>query len=155
MALRLTRRLLSSPAIKDFAAYEALKTSGAPVMVGYFSSHFSLAGKMYKDQFEAMASTNPKAKFYTVDVDDCPLAAYDAEVTEVPSVVIQPLGLKPDGSNYDKTDMIVVAPELAKFDQVISRAKAALDATTVIESGETPEPWSFDPATGTTMAPHK
>ena len=27
------------------------------------------------------------------------------QVTEVPSVVIQPLGLKPDGSYYDKTDM--------------------------------------------------
>ncbi|CAK8996138.1 Hypothetical protein (Fragment) [Durusdinium trenchii] len=52
---------------------------------------------MYKEQFEAMAKSYPKYSFYTCDVDDAPLAAYDAEVTEVPSVVIQPLGLKPDG----------------------------------------------------------
>ena len=52
-----------------------------------------------------MAKSYPKYSFYTCDVDDAPLAAYDAEVTEVPSVVIQPLGLKPDGSYYDKTDM--------------------------------------------------
>mmetsp|Transcript_37792 Transcript_37792/g.112275 ORF Transcript_37792/g.112275 Transcript_37792/m.112275 type:complete len:156 (-) Transcript_37792:18-485(-) len=155
MALRFTRRLLSSPAVKDFASYEALKTSGAPVMVGFYNSHFSLAGKMYQEQFAAMAQSNPKAKFYTVDVDDVPLAAYDAEVTEVPSVVIQPLGLKADGSAYDKTDMVVVAPELAKFDQVIPRAKAALDGMTILEAEGTPMPWQFDPATGTTMAPHK
>eukprot|EP00418_Pyrodinium_bahamense_P041504 CAMPEP_0179208602 /NCGR_PEP_ID=MMETSP0796-20121207/104032_1 /TAXON_ID=73915 /ORGANISM="Pyrodinium bahamense, Strain pbaha01" /LENGTH=46 /DNA_ID= /DNA_START= /DNA_END= /DNA_ORIENTATION= len=46
MALRLSRRLLSVPAIKDFAAYEALKTSKAPVIVGWFTGHFSTAAKM-------------------------------------------------------------------------------------------------------------
>mmetsp|Transcript_71679 Transcript_71679/g.187924 ORF Transcript_71679/g.187924 Transcript_71679/m.187924 type:complete len:155 (+) Transcript_71679:20-484(+) len=153
MALRLTRRLLASPAIKDFASYEALKTSGAPVMVGFFNGHFSLAGKMYQEQFAAMAQTNPKAKFYTVDVDDVPLAAYDAEVTDVPSIVITPLGLKPDGSPYDKTDMVVIAADLARFDQVIPRAKAALDGMVILEGGNT-APWQFDPATGTTLPPH-
>merc|ERR1719245_2624301 len=78
-------------------------------MVGFFTGHWSLASKMYKEQFEAMAASYPKESFYTCDVDDAPLAAYDAEVTEVPSVVIQPLGLKPDGSAYDKTDMVVFA----------------------------------------------
>merc|ERR1711862_594155 len=91
------------------------------------------AGKMYEAQFDAMANSYPKYSFYKCDVDDCPLAAYDAEVEEVPSVVILPLGLKPNGSPYDKSDMIVVAPELAKFDEVVSRAKAALDTLTVIE----------------------
>merc|ERR1712039_392348 len=128
MALRFSRRLLSVPAVKDFAAYEALKTSGTTMMVGLFTGHWSLASKMYKPQFEAMASSYPKASFYTCDVDDAPLAAYDAEVTEVPSIVVQPLGLKPDGSPYDKTDMVVVAPELAQFDQIIPRAKAAIDS---------------------------
>merc|ERR1719394_1284242 len=102
-------------------------------MVGLFPGHWSLASKMYAPQFEAMAASYPKAKFYTCDVDDAPQAAYDAEVTEVPSVVIQPLGLKPDGSPYDKTDMVVVAPELARFDQVLPKAKAALDALVVME----------------------
>merc|ERR1719422_2072817 len=124
MALRLSRRLLSVPAIKDIAAYNALKTSKAPVMVGWFTGHFSTAAKMYSEQFEAMASAYPKYAFYKCDVDDVPLAAYDAEVTEVPSVVIQPLGLKPNGAPYDKTDMVVVAPELARFDQVVPSAKA-------------------------------
>merc|ERR1712107_390227 len=113
-----------------------------------FSSHFSTGGKMYLEQFEAMAKAYPKAAFYTCDVDDVPLAAYDAEVTEVPSVVIQPLGLKPDGSFYDKTDMVVVSPELAQFDQVISRAKGVLDAIEVFEEDVPRKPWQFDPATG-------
>merc|ERR1712113_1232892 len=110
----------------------------------------SAASKMYDEQFEAMSKTYSKYTFYKCDVDDCPLAAYDAEVEEVPSVVILPLGLKPDGSAYDKTDMVVVSPELAKFDQVIPRAKAALDSCVVIEDPDAPEPklWQFDPATG-------
>merc|ERR1719245_2732303 len=125
------------------------------MMVGYFTGHWSLASKMYKDQFESMAVSYPKAAFYTCDIDDAPLAAYDAEVTEVPSVVIQPLGLKPDGSPYDKTDMVVVAPELARFDQVLPRAKAIIDSTTVIEDPEDPQPWQFDPSTGTTLPRHR
>merc|ERR1712222_227289 len=98
-----------------------------------------------------MAASNPKVAFYTWDVDDVPLAAYDAEVTEVPSVVIQPLGLKPDGSPYDKTDMVVVSPELAQFDQVIPKAKAVIDSTVVVEDPAGQQAWQFDPATGTTL----
>merc|ERR1712070_1045198 len=123
----------SVPAIKDYAAYEAMKTSTAPMMVGYYTSHFSAASKLYAEQFEAMSKAYPKYSFYKVDVDDVPLAAYDAEVEEVPSVVILPLGLKPSGSHYDKTDMVVVAPEMAKFDEVIGRAKTALDGITVVD----------------------
>merc|ERR1712190_185825 len=137
------------------AAYEAIKTSKAPMMVGWFTGHFSTAAKMYGEQFHAMASANPKAAFYTCDVDDAPLAAYDAEVTEVPSIVIQPLGLKPNGAPYDKTDMIVIAPELARFDQVLPSAKAALDAVVVVDDAEEPKPWQFDPATGTTLPQHR
>mmetsp|Transcript_45878 Transcript_45878/g.133554 ORF Transcript_45878/g.133554 Transcript_45878/m.133554 type:complete len:111 (-) Transcript_45878:108-440(-) len=110
---------------------------------------------MFKPQFEAMAANYPKAKFFTCDIDDAPLAAYDAEVTEVPSVVVLPLGLKPNGSHYEKSDMVVVAPELARFDQVLPRAKAVIDATTVVEDPEGPRPWHFDPATGTTLPAHR
>eukprot|EP00928_Gymnodinium_smaydae_P054162 TRINITY_DN37981_c0_g1_i1.p1 TRINITY_DN37981_c0_g1~~TRINITY_DN37981_c0_g1_i1.p1 ORF type:complete len:156 (+),score=21.76 TRINITY_DN37981_c0_g1_i1:50-517(+) len=155
MALRVGRRFFSVPAIKDFAAYEALKVSKTPVMVGWFTGHFSTAAKMFDNQFEAMAKAYPKYCFYRCDVDDCPTAAYDAEVEDVPSVTILPLGLKPDGSPYDKSDMIVIAPELARFDQVVPRAKAALDSLHVIESDEASESWQFDPATGTTLPPHK
>merc|ERR1711953_38720 len=131
-ALRFSRRMLCAPALKDVASYEALKVSTAPMMVGFYTAHFSAASKMYAEQFEAMSKAYPKCSFYTCDVDDAPLAAYDAEVEDVPSVVILPLGLKPDGSAYDKTDMVVVAPELAKFDQVIPNAKAALDGIAVV-----------------------
>merc|ERR1719267_68789 len=103
------------------------------MMVGFYTGHFSAASKLYHEQFEAMSKSYPKYSFYKCDVDDCPLAAYDAEVEEVPSVVILPLGLKPNGAAYDKTDMVVVAPELAKFNEVIPRAKAAVDGITVIE----------------------
>merc|ERR1712080_396442 len=141
MALRFSRRLLSVPAIKDFATYEAMKTSTTPMMVGFYTSHFSAASKMYAEQFEAMSKAYPKYCFYTVDVDDVPRAAYDAEVEEVPSVVILPLGLKPNGGHYDKTDMVVVAPEMAKFHEVIPRAKAAIDSITVIEDEGERAPW--------------
>merc|ERR1719190_66543 len=124
-------------------------------MVGWFTGHFSTAAKMNSEQFEAMAKAYPKYEFYTCDVDDAPLAAYDSEVVDVPSVVIQPLGLKPDGSPYDKTDMVVVAPELARFDQVLPKAKAAIDATPVVEDLEGQRPWQFDPATGTTLPAHR
>merc|ERR1719231_2038715 len=114
-----------------------------------------MASKMYAEQFQAMSNSYPKYSFYTCDVDDCPMAAYDAEVEEVPSVVILPLGLKPDGAPYDKTDMVVVAPEQAAFNEVIPRAKAAIDSITVIEDEGERAPWQFDPNTGTTMPPHK
>merc|ERR1719221_534758 len=114
-------------------------------MVGWFTGHFSTAGKMYEEQFETMAKSYPKYAFFKCDVDDCPQAAYDAEVEEVPSVVILPLGLKPDGSTFDKTDMVVVAPELAQYDKVIPRAKAVLDTITVVDDNTDRKPWVFDP----------
>merc|ERR1719326_2526171 len=124
-------------------------------MVGYFTGHFSSASKMFAEQFEAMASAYPKYSFYTCDVDDVPQAAYDAEVEEVPSVVVLPLGLKPNGSHYDKTDMVVVAPEMAAFNEVIAKAKAALDGLTVLDDDGERAPWQFDPNTGTTLPPHQ
>merc|ERR1719230_1214448 len=153
--MRRSLRLLSVPAVKDMATYEAMKTSSTPMMVGYYTAHHSAASKLHKEQFEAMAKSYPKYSFYTCDVDDVPLAAYDAEVEEVPSIVILPLGLKPDGSSYDKTDMVVVAPEQAAFNEVIPKAKAALDGISVIEDEGERAPWQFDPNTGTTMPPHK
>merc|ERR1711862_569904 len=142
-------RLLSVPALKDIATYEAMKTSTTPMMVGYYTGHFSAVSKMSAEQFEAMAKAYPKYSFYKCDVDDVPLAAYDAEVEDVPSVVILPLGLKPDGSPYDKTDMVVVAPQMAAFHEVISKAKAAIDAITVLDDDSERAPWQFDPNTGT------
>merc|ERR1711972_134777 len=110
-----------------------MKISKTPMMVGYYTGHFSAASKMFQQQFESMAAAYPKYSFYTCDVDDVPLAAYDAEVEDVPSVVILPLGLKPDGSRYDKTDMVVVSAELGQYNEVISKAKSALDAITVVD----------------------
>merc|ERR1711924_62004 len=104
--MRRALRRLSVPAVKDMATYEAMKTSSTPMMVGYYTAHHSAASKLHMEQFEAMAKAYPKYSFYTCDVDDVPLAAYDAEVEEVPSIVVLPLGLKPDGSHYDKTDMV-------------------------------------------------
>merc|ERR1711924_307654 len=116
-------------------------------MVGFYTGHFSAASKLYHEQFEAMASAYPKYSFYTCDVDDVPLAAYDAEVEDVPSVVILSLGLKPDGSPYDKTDMVVVAPQMAAYHEVIPKAKAAIDAITVLDDDSERAPWQFDPNT--------
>ncbi|CAK0812192.1 unnamed protein product, partial [Prorocentrum cordatum] len=52
-------------------------------------------------------------------------AAYDSADVDVPIVVIMPLGLKPDGSPYDKTDVVVVFPELGRYDQAAVRARPA------------------------------
>merc|ERR1719284_2007301 len=120
-----------------------MKTSTAQAMVGFYTAHHSAASKMFSESFEAMSKAYPKYSFFTCAVDDVPLAAYDAEVEEVPSVVILPLGLKPDGSSYDKTDMVVVAPEQAAFNEVIPRAKAAIDSITVIEDEGERAPWQF------------
>merc|ERR1719163_907968 len=127
MALRLSLRRLCAPVLKDFAQFEAMKTSSTPMMVGYFSAHFSTGSKLFAEQFETMAKSYPKYSFFKCDVDDVPLAAYDAEVEDVPSVVLMPLGTKPDGQEYDKTDWVVVKPELAAYNEVISNAKAAMD----------------------------
>merc|ERR1719214_363678 len=132
-----------------------MKTAKTPMMVGWFTGHFSTGAKMFEEQFETMAKAYPKYSFYKVDVDDVPLAAYDAEVEEVPSVVVLPLGLKSNGAHFDKTDMVVVAPEMASFNEVIPRAKAAIDGITVIEDEAERKPWQFDPNTGTTMPPHQ
>merc|ERR1712000_633823 len=110
-----------------------MKTTKTPMMVGFLTGHFSTASKMYAEKFQEMAKAYPKYAFYTVDVDDCPRAAYDAEVEDVPSVVILPLGLKPNGARYDKTDMVVVSADCAKYDEVVPKAKVALDAITVLE----------------------
>lgn len=77
------------------------------------------------------------------------------EVADVPTIVILPLGLKPDGSPYDKSDMVVIAPELARFDLVLPRAKAAMDDLAVVADPEGPRSWEFDPATGTTSPTHR
>merc|ERR1719424_14240 len=132
--MRRSLRLLNVPAIKDIATYESIKTSTAPMMVGYYTGHFSAASKLYAEQFEAMAKAYPRYSFYTCDVDDVPLAAYDAEVEEVPSIVILPLGLKPNGASYDKTEM-------AAFNEVIGRAKAAVDGITVVDDEAERAPW--------------
>lgn len=115
---------------------------------------FSTASKMYAEKFQEMSKAYPKYTFYTVDVDACPRAAYDAEVEDVPSVVILPLGLKPNGAKYDKTDMVVVSADCAKYDDVIPNAKAALDGITVLDDEGERLPWEFDPSTGTTLPPH-
>lgn len=43
----------------------------------------------------------------------------------------------------------------ARLSQVLARAKAAIDATTVIEDPQGARPWQFDPATGTTLPVHE
>lgn len=42
----------------------------------------------------------------------------------MPSVVVLPLGFKPNGSPYGKSDMVVISPEVARANQVLSRDQA-------------------------------
>ena len=74
------------------AEYEALKQSSR-VAVGYFHSKSSLASKLNETKFEGIAASYPESYgFFKVDVDAVPSVAYEMEVTDVPSVGVQPLG---------------------------------------------------------------
>merc|ERR1719321_526994 len=130
---RVFRRLLSTGAprrgvhvLKDLESYEALKAN-SKVMVGWFSAHWSAAGKLYEPKFDELAASYPAYTFYKVDVDAVPKAAYDMEVQDVPTVSVLPLGSKPDGSLYDKTDLQVISAPQAEYGAVVGDAKTAID----------------------------
>lgn len=55
------------------------------------------------------------------DMDACKCKAVDR-----PHSIAPPPGACSRGSPYDKSDMVVISPELARFDQVLSRAKASV-----------------------------
>ena len=90
-------------------------------------------------------------KFYKVDVDKVPRAAYDMEVEDVPSVAVTPIGRKPDGTEYDKTDLRVVKAEMARYDQILPSAKEVIDRVQFGEGDVASRVWKFDPATGTSL----
>ena len=66
-----------------------------------------------------------------------------------------PMGPKPDGSLYDKTDLQVVSAPLAEYASVIPEAKTAIDSVQYGEGSFEALPWKFDPSTGTTLPPHQ
>ena len=56
-----------------------------------------------------------------------------------------------DESHYElirSCAQVVVAPELAKFDQVLPKAKSVVDSIEVLDDEGEREAWQFDPATG-------
>ncbi|CAD7968610.1 unnamed protein product [Amoebophrya sp. A25] len=155
---RVSQRLLSTPAnlhvIKSAAQYEALKLKSR-ALVGYFTAGFSTPSKLYESQFSDFAASNPQHTFFTCDIDEAPTVAYDCEVSDVPSVSVLPLGSKPDGSIFDKSDMVTIkADETLDYGNVVSRGKQALDSMPLSGEDSAPrKPWRFDPATGTTVPP--
>merc|ERR1712183_456639 len=111
-------------------------------------------GKLYEPRFMDMAKSD-QATFFTCDIDAAPQVAYDCEVTDVPSVSVLPLGMRPDGTQYDKTDLVTTSPNAdLQYDKVFSEAKTAMDSYKVEEAKEPRAPWNFDPATGTTLPRH-
>eukprot|EP00392_Amoebophrya_sp_AT5.2_P015798 g16014.t1 len=157
------RRLLSAAAkpgnlhaITTAAEYEALKLTSR-ALVGYHHAGFSTASKLYEPQFSEMAAKHPDYTFFTCDIDAAPTVAYDCEVVDVPSVSVLPLGSRPDGSCFDKADMVTVkAGENLDYGAVVSKAKKALDGMPLNCADATAgkrKPWRFDPATGTTLPP--
>uniref|UniRef100_A0A6U9JYV6 Thioredoxin domain-containing protein n=1 Tax=Oxyrrhis marina TaxID=2969 RepID=A0A6U9JYV6_OXYMA len=159
MAFRLSRRLLQNNlhVLKDAATYEQLKMTTPKMLVGWFSAHFSGASKMYESQFDAMAKSYPQYTFFKCDVDSAPTVAYDAEVDDAPMVVMMPLGLKEDGTHYDKSDWQMVKAPTCKYDKLIPDAKAVIDSYK-FKGGEDLSargPWKFDPLTGGTLPPHQ
>ncbi|CAD7938656.1 unnamed protein product [Amoebophrya sp. A120] len=156
------KRLLSSAkpsnlhVITSASQYEALKMSSR-ALVGYFSAGFSTPSKIYEKSFAEMAGKNSDYTFFTCDIDAAPTVAYDCEVVDVPSVSVLPLGSKPDGSTFDKSDMVTLrAGESLDYGTVIPKAQGVLDGMplncTDLTAGQR-KPWRFDPATGTTLPP--
>jgi len=153
MALRAGRRLLNQVhTIKTFEQYEKLRNETSTVFVGWYTSQFSAASKIYTSKFEEMAKSYPQYTFFQCDIDDAPRAAYDAEINDVPMISVQPVGITPAGIWYDKTDLQTVrADEDMRYDQIIARAKEIIDGIKFGESTNLPQPeWRFDPTTGTT-----
>merc|ERR1719252_63420 len=135
MSGKLFRRCFAAkPAAKviaDYESYEAIKTTGTKMMVGYFTASWSAASKLYESKFDDMA------------------------VVDVPTVAVMPMGPKPDGSLYDKTDLQVISAPLAEYGAVIPDAKTAIDGVQYGEGSFEALPWKFDPSTGTTLPPHQ
>jgi hypothetical protein len=61
-------------------------------MVGWFGGKFSTPCKLHEAKFDEMAKSYPGYTFYKCDIDATPKVAYDAEVDDVPSIAVLPLG---------------------------------------------------------------
>ncbi|KAF4720146.1 hypothetical protein FOZ63_033973 [Perkinsus olseni] len=140
--------------IDNYADYEALKQT-SHMMVGWFAAKWSTGAKMFEPEFEKLSASYPQATFYKVDMDEVPTAAYDMEVVDSPQIAILPLGWKPDGSRFDKSDLVSIRAELGRYDRVVPKAKEALDQINLGEKEDEPKPWVFDPSTGTTLPAHQ
>lgn len=150
-ALKRTAPLLE---ISSAEEYQTMKsTAEAAVLVGWFSARHSLPAKLFAPDFVSLAQKYPNYQFFTLNVDEAPTAAYDAEVTDAPEIVVMPVGSKPDGSRFDKTDWVCVKAKLGRYDQLVDQARQVIDSIQVGESSEKTS-WVFDPATGTTLPLH-
>ena len=111
---------------------------------------------MYEQQFDELAEKFPTYQFFKSAVDETPEAAYDCEVTDVPQICVLPIGKKPDGSLFDKSDLQTVKAELGRYDQLVSRAHKTVAAVQIGEQVRSEKPeWTFDPATGTSLPKHQ
>merc|ERR1719240_2179279 len=135
MSGKLFRRCFAAkPAAKviaDYESYEAIKTTGTKMMVGYFTASWSAASKLYEPKFDELAASYPNYTFYKVDVDAVPKAA------------------------FDKTDLKVLSAPDAEYQQVVPRAKEAIDSIKFGEGDVERLPWKYDPATGTSLPAHQ
>jgi len=154
MALRAGRRLLNSNlhVIKSFEQYQELRNATKNILVGFHTAHFSAASKLYAAKFDEMAKAQPQFTFFKCDIDEAPRTAYDCEVEGTPAISVQPLGITPEGTWYDKTDLRVVkAGDDQRHDQIFNEAKTIIDNVKFGDSTNLPEPeWRFDPTTSTT-----
>ena len=137
--------------------YENLKIeTDSPVLIGWFNIHSSLAGKLFEADFLDLANQFTHYQFFKCDIDQVPHAAYDLEVVDAPQISVLPVGMKPDGSLYDKTDLVTIKAELGRYDEIVQKARIAIAAIKVKENIRTVKPlWVFDPATGTTLPKHQ
>ena len=148
----ISRRLFASR-ISSIESYEILKSSPPKgVLVGWFHSRHSLACKMYESSFIDMEKKFPDAHFFSIDVDEVPTAAYDAEVVDVPQVVVMPIGKKLNGILWGREDWTGMRANGSDYTEILKRAEHKISEKLKSTSEEVVNrKWQFDPATGGSM----
>uniref|UniRef100_A0A0G4H8K9 Thioredoxin domain-containing protein n=1 Tax=Chromera velia CCMP2878 TaxID=1169474 RepID=A0A0G4H8K9_9ALVE len=114
--------------VKDMETFKSAVQGGEKLVVAWYNAKFSLWGKILEPEFQKMAASYPQHSFLQVDVDECPRAAYDAEVVDVPSVALM----------YNDTAWRqLIEPEgKEKFSEVLNKAKEAIDKFQVPKDAE-------------------
>merc|ERR1711939_474922 len=91
---KLFRRFYATPArsaaakvIADYESYEAIKTTGTKMMVGYFTASWSAPSKLFESKFDEMAASYPNYDKTDLQVISAPLAEYASVIPDAKTAI--------------------------------------------------------------------